>query len=524
MLLIMPAATPPTPPASPASDYVPVLTSLSSVYSPQTLPSEEARWTHLRTAFAAAYPGEAITFVARSPGRVNLIGEHIDYSLFDVLPMAISQDVLIAVHVGAKDGMLKLQNTADAYEPREFEVAGLRGYKIDSKVLEWSNYFLSGVKGAYALNDNLEVPSMHCLIDGRIPTGSGLSSSSAFVCAALLAVRTAVAATKLLPTPVTVKALAGTTSKSELVKSAIISERNVGVNSGGMDQSASVFGVPDHALRVQFSPELNVTPIAFHGNEFAFVIANTLVVADKHVTGPVHYNLRVVETTLAAEILAKQCGLGALPVRDGFGGTLRGVVDAFEKSRGISFDGVIEVAKRVFVKKGGYTLAEASTMLGVPEEEITQKYMTRFPVRFERLQLRARTLHVLEEARRVTRFCDLLAMTPTPAEIDTYYASLGAIMLSSHASCRVQYDCSCPELDAVVALAIANGAYGSRLTGAGWGGATISLVRKKRVEGLVDALKKEYYYKHFPGISEEQLAEAICVTEPGLGSAVVVTW
>ncbi|KAK9358502.1 ribosomal protein S5 domain 2-type protein [Lipomyces starkeyi] len=500
--------------------YVPVISSLSSVYSVSALPFQERRWGSLVASFEQLYPNEDLKFIARSPGRVNLIGEHIDYSLFDVLPMAITQDVLIAVHVGATDGQIVLNNTDPQFPARIFNIADLKEIEIDATVHEWSNYFLSGVKGAFSLLPSAKIPSMHCLIDGRIPTGSGLSSSSAFVCASLLAILTAVKAMAPSSTSFT-----NAVTKSDLVQSSVVAERYVGVNSGGMDQSASVFGVPGHALQVQFYPQLKATPVAFQSDGFAFVIANTLVVADKHVTGPIHYNLRVVETAVAAEILAKQCGLGPLPIRDGFGGTLRGVVEAF-KARGVDATGVLNKIKEVFSKEEGYTLAETAQLLGESELEITKKYMTRFPVRFERFQFRARALHVLEEAERVKKFCEML--THAPADQDSedaeekYLRALASTMTASHQSCRDLFQCSCEELDELVGLAVANGAYGSRLTGAGWGGATVSLVRKDKATEFVQCLKKEYYLKRCPGISEDKMNDAICITEPALGSAVIV--
>ncbi len=94
--------------------------------------------------------------------------------------------------------------------------------------------------------------------------------------------------------------------RKEMAEVAIESERLVGVNSGGMDQSASIFGIPHHALYISFFPTLSVQPTRLPPSspDHTFVIVNSLVVSDKKVTGPVNYNLRVVETRMAARALA----------------------------------------------------------------------------------------------------------------------------------------------------------------------------------------------------------------------------
>ena len=79
------------------SPTVPVVSSLDAIYTPDILTQQAPRWRSLYDTFASVYHGAAPHFVARSPGRVNIIGEHIDYSLYPVLPMAISADALIAV-------------------------------------------------------------------------------------------------------------------------------------------------------------------------------------------------------------------------------------------------------------------------------------------------------------------------------------------------------------------------------------------------------------------------------------------
>ena len=73
------------------------------------------------------------------------------------------------------------------------------------------------------------------------------------------------------------------------------------------------------------------------------------------------------------------------------------------------------------------------------------------------------------------------------------YTKVGALMLRSHASLRDEYEVSCPELDALVEIAMGvSGVFGSRMTGGGFGGCTISLVRKSAVPALLKAIKEEY--------------------------------
>lgn len=66
-------------------------------------------------------------------------------------------------------------------------------------------------------------------------------------------------------------------------------------------------------------------------------------------------------------------------------------------------------------------------------------------------------------------------------------------MNESQTSCRDLYECSCPEIDEITDLARKNGAYGSRLTGAGWGGCTISLVHANKTESFIKAMIEQYY-------------------------------
>lgn len=448
--------------------------------------------------------------------------------------MAVTADVLLAVSIHKKEAgpsTIRLNNVnPQKFESREFDIPDTGDVHIDSSTLEWTNYFKSGLVGATELirKKQKEFKSsvgMDILADGTVPSGGGLSSSAAFVCASALAVMKANGIDNV--------------DKKELVELAIVSERAVGVNSGGMDQSASVFPLQGSALFVSFVPELSAKNIKFPElkSPLTFVIAQSFVAADKHVTGPVCYNLRVVEVTLAALVLTKIFGLKTLPSDAGpLGISLRGFHDAyFQEKEGIKDNH--KTSKEVFQKQlqdliqkvdsylpqeDGYTRQQISEIVGMSIPEMEQKYMSKFPIRAEKFKIRQRALHVFSEAGRVLQFMDVLASPPPKDEKENteLLRALGELLNDTQDSCREIFDNSCPEIDELCKLARSAGAYGSRVTGAGWGGCTVHLVPENKVEAVKQKWIKEYYQAKFPDITEEKLAEAIIVSKPGSGSCV----
>src|SRR6478735_7637904 len=108
---------------------VPIAQSLKDIYTDDALTSQSKRWNNLLSTFESQN-GRPATFVARSPGRVNIIGEHIDYSLYSVLPMAITADCLVAVSTAdvpppSAKGHYKIQIAnvhGDKFPARDFDV------------------------------------------------------------------------------------------------------------------------------------------------------------------------------------------------------------------------------------------------------------------------------------------------------------------------------------------------------------------------------------------------------------------
>ncbi len=167
-------------------------------------------------------------FLARAPGRVNLIGEHTDYNDGFVLPMAIDREIAI---VGAPRDDCRVRLYALNYDQdADFELAQLR----PDPAGQWINY-PRGV--AWALQEaGFELRGFDGVLYGDVPIGSGLSSSAAIEMATLMAF----AACQ--------PRLAGL----DHVRAAKLAQRAenafVGVNCGIMDQFVAALGRAGHAL------------------------------------------------------------------------------------------------------------------------------------------------------------------------------------------------------------------------------------------------------------------------------------
>lgn len=101
-------------------------------------------------------------------------------------------------------------------------------------------------------------------------------------------------------------------------------------------------------------------------------------------------------------------------------------------------------------------------------------------------------MHVFSEAARVVDFKEVCE---SDIEADQKATKLGDLMNHSHYSCRDLYDCSSEQLDELTTLCRGLGAKGSRLTGAGWGGCCVSLVKENRAMVFLHELNLQFYGK-----------------------------
>ena len=167
--------------------------------------------------------GEEPDLVAAAPGRVNLIGEHIDYSEGFVLPFAIKDRTMVAARK-RDDSTVRV---ASAQRRNKIVTVDIKDVKPGLKG-EWERYAL-GVLWSMGVTSGVDL-----LIDGHVPLGAGLSSSAALECSV------ATAMNHLFDMGFNLEELARLTQKAE--------NQYVGVPCGIMDQSVSLMATNGFAL------------------------------------------------------------------------------------------------------------------------------------------------------------------------------------------------------------------------------------------------------------------------------------
>ena len=167
--------------------------------------------------------GEEPDLVAAAPGRVNLIGEHIDYSEGFVLPFAIKDRTMVAARK-RDDSIVRI---ASAQRRNKIVTVDIKDVKPGLKG-EWERYAL-GVLWSMGVKSGVDL-----LIDGHVPLGAGLSSSAALECSV------ATAMNHLFDMGFNLEELARLTQKAE--------NQYVGVPCGIMDQSVSLMATNGFAL------------------------------------------------------------------------------------------------------------------------------------------------------------------------------------------------------------------------------------------------------------------------------------
>lgn len=399
------------------------LSNVTSEFEKPALSQLEVLQTSVERKFRDTFSGP-VKVVAAAPGRVNLIGEHVDYNDGFVLPMAIERYVVIAASI-ASDSAQTFANVHSLNLNGSAQIP-LEG-STQPTLACWGRY-LEGVVAEF-VRLGIEVPPFDAVIGSDIPVGSGLSSSAGLEVAAATMLE-ALTGTSLDPGD---KALLCQRAEHDFA----------GVPCGIMDQFASVFGKPNQLMLLDCRSQ-KVEPIPFEGSDVSVLITNSNV---KHSLADGEYARRRAECGSA---LSK---LNASSWRD------------------VSMDQV-----------------ESNRDLLTPTEY-------------------RRSCHVVNEIERT--------VSAASAFRDGAWAKVGELMYASHHSLRDQYAVSCKELDLLVELmdeiGEQGGVYGSRMTGGGFGGCTVSLVQSKSVESI-----KQFVHSRYQSATEIETTSF--ASRPSLGA------
>ena len=321
----------------------------------------------------------------RAPGRINLIGEHTDYNLGLVCPMALNRDCVATVEPN-NDGVLRFASKQFS-DQREWPVDEL--FDVEPS-RHWTDYCV-GVAREVA-NTGVALTPVTITIDSAVPTGAGLSSSASLEVATALAI---LDGQKIDPL--------------ELAQLCQRAERDfVGLPCGIMDMYSSVFG----GVRVIDCRDLSSRLVTLP-DSLAVIAVNTGV---KHALAESAYATRVAECIRAAE----QAGVESL--RD---------------------------------------------------------------ATLDMVNFSSRGRHIVSENQRVLDFVEAAARSDA--------REMGRLFTASHRSLQHDYEVSCGELDFLVDSAITlPGVYGARMTGGGFGGCTVNLVRTELADQFSHAIAGLY--------------------------------
>ncbi|MCL2594229.1 MAG: galactokinase [Promicromonosporaceae bacterium] len=380
--------------------------------------------TRGRELFSRTFDGES-DGVWSAPGRVNVIGEHTDYNAGLCLPTALPHRTYVALRRRADD-MVKLASaqTDEQWTASLADVA-------PGAVSGWGAY-VAGV--AWALREaGYPVGGFEATVDSCVPFGASLSSSAALECATAAA----------LDATFELGLMDSVDGRRVLIAACIRAENEIaGAATGGLDHAAALLCQPGHALALDFRPGLPPDEFA-QLTPFDLAAAGlTLLVIDSrapHQLVDGQYAARRASCEQAAELL----GVSSL--------------------REVPIDGLLTASEVLFD--------------AVPNEA-------------EAKLLCRRMRHVVTEIARTAEFIALvrtgLGSDGVPNEAAVTRA--GELMNASHDSLRDDYEVTVRETDLAVEASRAAGAIGARMTGGGFGGSTIALVRAGEVDAVAAAV------------------------------------
>lgn len=393
--------------------------------------------------FQAATDGEYWDIKLRSPGRINILGEHLDYNGGLVMPAAIDKAIYFAVRKREQQ-QLRFQ---------ALDIAQTFDLPISQQVPSgkmWVDYLLGVINEFRKLGYSL--PGMDVVFGGNLPMGGGVSSSAA------MEAGMAFACNELLAAPLSRPELAQLCQRS--------SNQFMGIPSGIMDQFASLNGEKNKVLLLDCST-LMVDKIPLQLPAYRFVLVNSMV---SHNLGDSEYPKRVAE---CAEGLAMLRDLASKP----------------GPNKNLAPNKSLAPASRAIAKKNKPSPAEE--LSPALKDQKSSELWSSYPLLKGRVSdtVYRRCRYVAAEMARVQDA--IKAINAQDAE------ALGATMNATHAGLRDDYEVSCPEVDFLQQFAHQYpGVAGSRIMGGGFGGCTLNLVKTKQIDAFFADISRAYQEKY----------------------------
>ena len=230
---------------------------------------------HIQKQFARIFGGDTASLIVRSPGRINIIGEHTDYNEGFVLPAAIDKAAYMAISLRDDNDIHLFAH--DLNEIFSINIDELKPISDTS----WPNYILGPV--AQFIKKGIPIKGFNAVLTSDVPIGAGLSSSAAVECATVFALD------QLFQTGL---------DRITMVKMAQKAEHEyAGVKCGIMDQFASMMGKKDHVIKLDCrSLKYEYVPFKLEG--IKVLLLNTNI---KHSLASSEYNTRRNECNQAIE-------------------------------------------------------------------------------------------------------------------------------------------------------------------------------------------------------------------------------
>lgn len=342
-----------------------------------------------------------------SPGRINLIGEHVDYNDGFVMPAAIDKGIFFAVSANNTSSINIY--SADMREELSIPLAEIH------KMSGWKNYILGVVDQLQ--KRNYPIGGFDVVFGGNLPVGAGLSSSAAVECGLAFALN------DIFNLGINRVDIALICQKAE--------HTYPGVQCGIMDQFASVMGKKGNVLLLDCN-SLQYETLPFHADDYAIVLINSLV----------HHSLDGGEYNVRRE----------------------------ESEKGLKF------------LKEKYPSIKTF-------RDIAPQQVKDIETAFEDGDVYKRSLFVTEEITRTKKAAELLKADDIK--------SFGQLMFKTHEGLSKLYAVSCEELDFLVDLAKEHPEIiGARMMGGGFGGCTINLIEKDKVEEITALITRQYKEKY----------------------------